>query len=173
MKKADLVSLGRVLRSQGNQGKLKIRLREKDLPGFSPSRIYIEKRDDLVAYDVESFERDRNSHFLKLAGVDTLAQADGLAGFEIYVAEDEWPPLDDSRLYQFQLIGSRVIKGDGSQVGKIKGILPVGNGSLLIVDRGGKEVIIPFTETICVRVDPENREIEIDPPEGLLELDEI
>ena len=173
MKRADLVSLGRVLRSQGNRGKIKIRLREGDFPGFSPSKIFLARGGDLVAYEVESYERDRNSRFLKLAGINTLAQADELAGSDIFVAEEEWPPPEDSRLYQFQLIGSRVIRKDGARVGTVKGILPVGAGSLLIVDREGGEVLIPFTESICVRVDPEGKEIEIDPPEGLLELNEI
>jgi 16S rRNA processing protein RimM len=81
--------------------------------------------------------------------------------------------LGDDRLYQFQVIGSRVVGRDGSPVGTVKGVLPVGAVSLLVVDREGRELMIPFTEAICVRVDPERREIEIDPPEGLLELNEI
>jgi 16S rRNA processing protein RimM len=173
LKKADLVSLGRVLRSQGNQGKVKIRLREEDLPGFSPRKVFIEKGGGLVGYEVQSFERARNSHFLKLAGIDTLAQADELAGADLFITEDEWPPLEDDRLYQFQVIGSRVVGRDGAPVGTVKGIIPVGAGSLLVVDREGRELMIPLTEAICVRVDPERREIEIDPPEGLLELNEI
>ncbi len=173
MRRADLVGLGRVLRSQGNQGQLKIRLKEQDSSGFSPSKVYLETGGELVAYDVESFERDRNSHFLKLKGIDTLAQADGLAGADIFVAEDEWPPPGDNRLYQFQLIGCRVTRKDGSQVGTVRGVLPVGAESVLVVDREGKELLVPFTESICVRVDPEGGEIEIDPPEGLLELNEI
>jgi ribosomal 30S subunit maturation factor RimM len=32
------------------------------------------------------------------------------------------------------------------------------------------DVLIPFTEAICRRIDPAGRVIEIDPPEGLIEL---
>ncbi len=173
MKKADLVSLGRVLRSQGNKGQLKIRLRERDIPDFSPTKVYLEKNDELISFEVESYERDRNSHFLKLAGVETLAQADSLVGTDIYVTEEEWPPSEGRRIYQFRLIGCRVVRNDGSPVGTVKGIVPAGANPLLIVDRAGREVMIPFTESICVRVDPEIGEIEIDPPDGLLELNEI
>jgi ribosomal 30S subunit maturation factor RimM len=41
------------------------------------------------------------------------------------------------------------------------------------VAREGRELFVPFTEAICVEVDPEARVIVIDPPDGLLELNEI
>lgn len=44
---------------------------------------------------------------------------------------------------------------------------------LLVVEHEGREILIPFTSEICVHVDLDKREIVIDPPEGLLELDEI
>lgn len=43
----------------------------------------------------------------------------------------------------------------------------------MVVKRGDGEFYVPFTETICVKVDPEAKEILIDPPDGLLELNEI
>jgi ribosomal 30S subunit maturation factor RimM len=40
---------------------------------------------------------------------------------------------------------------------------------LLVIDGDG-EVLVPFAEPICRRVDPIARLIEVDPPDGLLEL---
>ena len=39
---------------------------------------------------------------------------------------------------------------------------------LVVVGRG--EVLVPFVDAICRRVDPEARVIEIDPPDGLIAL---
>jgi 16S rRNA processing protein RimM len=50
------------------------------------------------------------------------------------------------------------------------GLIPVPGGSLLAVDVEGREVLLPYRPPILVRVDRERREIEIDPPAGLLEL---
>ncbi len=173
MKKAEFVSIGRVLRSQGNQGQIKIRLREEPLPQFSPFRVYLERGGTLEAFDVEAFERDRNSHFLKLSGIDTLARANELVGCEIYVSEESLPRLEDGGFYQFQVFGSKVVRKDGTFVGTVKGILPAGGNTLLLVAGVERDLYIPFTESICVRVDPDRKEIEIDPPDGLLELNEI
>ena len=44
---------------------------------------------------------------------------------------------------------------------------------MLVVDKGGSEILIPFSKSICLDIDLDKKEIVIDPPEGLLELDEI
>ena len=124
-------------------------------------------------FEVESLDLDRNSFFLKLRGIDTLARADALAGREIFAEEGAFPGLDKGRYYAFQLIGSRVVTRDGAEVGTVAGIMPAGGSNLLVVACGEKELYVPFTDGICVKVDPEAREIVIDPPPGLLDLNEI
>lgn len=173
MKKVDLVRIGKVLRSQGKEGRLKVRLHETGLPGTAATKVYLGRPGGFEEYEVESFELDRNSYFLKLKGIDTLAQADGLAGLDVFVAETSFRPLDNGCYYDFQVIGCRIVTGDGTEVGTVRGILPAGGSNLLVVARGEKEYYVPFTEPICLRVDPEKREIVIDPPAGLLELNEI
>ena len=173
MKKVDLVRIGKVLRSQGKEGRLKVRLHETGRPGMAVTKVYLERPVGFEEYEVESFELDRNSYFLKLKGIDTLAQSDGLAGLDVFVPEASFRPLDNGCYYDFQVLGCRVVMGDGTEVGTVRGILPAGGSNLLVVARGEKEYYIPFTEPICLRVNPEKREIVIDPPAGLLELNEI
>ena len=173
MKKADLVRLGKVLRSQGREGRLKVRLREEALPGLDLKTVVLGGPGGFEEYEVESLELDRNSHFLKLKGVDTLAQSDALAGRDVYIQEAAFPPLEGGRYYDFQVLGSRVVTSDGTEVGTVHGILPAGGQDLLVIARGDKECYVPFVEAICRRIDPVKREIVIDPPDGLLDLNEI
>jgi len=165
--------VGKVLRSEGREGRLKVKLLEKGLPGPAPERVVLGGPGGFEAYDVESFELDRNSHVLKLKGIDTLARADALAGRDVYLPEEAFRPLEAGRYYDFQLIGSRVVTGGGAEVGTVRGILAAGGQDVLVVARGASEVYVPFVEAICRRVDPERREIVIDPPDGLLDLNEI
>ena len=71
------------------------------------------------------------------------------------------------------MIGSGVETVSGRSLGVVKGLIPAGSSDLLVVEGSGKEYLIPFVEDICVEIDPDNRRIRIDPPEGLLELNEI
>jgi len=45
-------------------------------------------------------------------------------------------------------------------------------GSLLTVEGTRGEILIPMAANICVDIDVEARKIRIDPPAGLLELNE-
>ena len=173
MKKADLVAFGKVVRSQGRSGQVKLRLSEKGPTGFAGSTVYLRRGNDFKAYELESLILDRNAHILKLKGVDTLADADALAGHEVYAAGTDFRDPGEGRFYDFQVIGSRVLTQDGAEVGEVAAVLGAGGPILLVVRRGGRDIYVPFTEPICVKVDPEAREIVIDPPDGLLDLNEI
>jgi len=63
----------------------------------------------------------------------------------------------------------------GRDVGRVVDLWEVGESTLLVVDSGQDrdEVLIPFTRSICVAIEPQARRIVIDPPEGLLDLNEI
>jgi 16S rRNA processing protein RimM len=174
LKRADLVGIGTVLRSQGNKGQVKLRLREREIPEITWDRVYLLKKGgDFEEFEVESFELDRHSVFLKLKGVDTLTGADILAGREVYVPEACFRPPAKGRYYDFQVIGSRVLTVSGAEVGTVAAVVPAGSGILLLVAAAGREIYVPFTEAICRSIDPEKKEIVIDPPDGLLELNEI
>lgn len=61
----------------------------------------------------------------------------------------------------------------GDLVGSVKDILFIKENDLLVVEKGEKKMLIPFTESVCIGVDLGKKEIVIDPPDGLLDLNEI
>jgi len=173
LKRSDLVVLGKVVRSEGREGRLKIRLSEKGPTGFVGGTVYIKQGDALRAYDVESLAVDRNATFLKLKGLDTLEAAEALAGREVFAAESDFRGLGEDRYYDFQIIGCRVRTRAGAEVGTVEAILSTGGPVLLVVRRGDEDVYVPFAEAFVVKVDPASGEVVIDPPDGLLDLNEI
>ena len=173
MRKADLVEVGKVLRSQGREGHLKVRLREIGWPGPAWSKVFLGRPGGFEEYEVEAALLDRNSTVLKLKGVDTLERADALAGSGLFVEEESFRPLAEGVFYEFQVVGSRVVTVGGAEVGTVRAVLPAGGSNVLVVARGDGEVYVPFAEPICRRVDPDGRVIVIDPPDGLLDLNEI
>lgn len=124
-------------------------------------------------FEVESARFDRNSLILKLRGIDDLAQADGLAGADLCVPEESFPFPGEGTYYHFQILGCRVFTREGEDVGGVEGLIPQAGNMLLSVVKEGKESLVPFHSSICVDVDLAKKEILIDPPEGLLELNEI
>lgn len=92
---------------------------------------------------------------------------------DVLVPEEELKALEKDEFYGFQLIGCTILSKDRHPVGIVKDILSAGGNDMLVVDKGGSEILIPFSKSICPEIDLDKKEIVIDPPEGLLELDEI
>jgi 16S rRNA processing protein RimM len=63
-----------------------------------------------------------------------------------------------------------VDEATGRELGVVDGWQQYGGPSLLQVQVDGREVLIPFVEQICRKVDSEARIIRVDLPKGLLEL---
>jgi 16S rRNA processing protein RimM len=173
LKRVELVSIGRIIRSEGKDGTLKIRFYQENLRELFFKKIYIEKEGERLGYDVESFSLVRNSPFLRLKGIGSLKEADALRGREILVRAKEFPTLEDGSYYEFQLLGCIVETIEGRQMGQVVEFIAIGSSNLLVVETGGKKVEIPLVEAICRKIDLANKKIIIDPPEGLLELNEV
>jgi len=91
------------------------------------------------------------------------------------IPEDLLKPLENGHFYEFELLGCAVLTKAGERIGSVRDVLSVENNHLLVVERekDRKEILIPFHEAICLEVKRANKEIIIDPPRGLLDLDEI
>ena len=105
-------------------------------------------------------------------GLSSIEEAERLAGLELRVPEDTLQPLGEGVYYQHQLVGCAVETVAGVRVGEVSRVDGGAGGSLLAVRGTRGEVLIPFAQHICVEVDVRGRRIRIDPPEGLLELNE-
>lgn len=106
---------------------------------------------------------------LKIEGVDSVEEAEGLRNADICIDESEAVQLDDDEYYDWQLEGCEIVGGDNRTIGRVREVMRTGGTEILVVD-GEKEYLIPFAASICVEVDIEKKTIRIDPPEGLLDL---
>jgi 16S rRNA processing protein RimM len=118
---------------------------------------------------------------LRLAGVDSIDQADALRGRLVLVPRQERAALGRHRYYVSEIIGCVVLDRRGSLIGEVVGVEPTGGVDLLKVRRAAQadaksdesdEVLIPLAQEICSEIDVEARRIVIEPPEGLLEAND-
>ena len=104
-----------------------------------------------------------------------MSRADELSGRDLFVPEEALKPLEKGRLYDFELIGCSVETKKREFVGVVKDVMAIGESILLAVESepGPKEILIPLSEDICVEIDTAGKRIVINPPDGLLDLNEI
>lgn len=130
------------------------------------------------SYVVDQAREHGGRLLVRLAGVTDRDTADALRGSLFVVDSDELPPIDEpDTYYDHQLEGLQVRTTAGDDVGVVAEVLHTAAGELLAVRRAtddaggeGREVLVPFVSAIVTSVSLDDRMIEIDPPEGLLDL---
>lgn len=172
------ITIARVAKTQGRKGEVAAIL----LTDF-PERFASRKRLFLLGEGQGGYEQRREMELedfwfhkggvvLKFVGVDSISQAEELAGCEVQIPFEERAPLEDDAIYVSDLIGCTV-SDSGREIGKIEDVqFGAGEAPLLRVrGESDKEYLIPFAAAYIVKMAPAEKRLEMKLPEGLLELD--
>ena len=168
----DLILVGRVARAHGNKGQVIVNP-DTDFPAdrfVAGKTLIVEQAGRTGERRIASVRFQQGRPILALDGVETMNDAEALAGAELKVAGETLPPLPERTYYRHDLVGCEVRTPDGQSIGRVTGVEGPLERSLLAIARKGGEVLVPMVDGICVSVDPVGKTIVIDPPEGLLEL---
>lgn len=129
---------------------------------------------------VEAVYEYKGGLVFRFRGVESIEAAKPLEHGEVLIRRSDRPPPSEGEFYLDDLIGCEVIdRRSGSLVGVVAGWQEFGGPVLLEVRPEGSSpdgrsdvVWVPFARSICVEIDPTRKRIVIEPPEGLLELNE-
>jgi len=166
-----MVMIGRIVRPHGNKGAVVV-APETD---FGSSRFQPGARAHVLAeggprgLEITTAREHDGRWVVGFAGVATIDDAERLRGHELRVPAETLAALEPGGYYVHDLVGCEVRTVGGVAVGRVVSVRLDTGVPLLVVDGDG-EVLVPFAEPICRRVDPVARLIEVDPPDGLLEL---
>jgi 16S rRNA processing protein RimM len=170
----EMALVGRIARPHGIRGQLIVNL-ETDFPEerFHPgAELFVNRTGSVEPLTVTTVRFHRQRPVIGVQGVEDMNGAQVLAGLELRVPVDRLAALPAGSFYWHDLVGCRVETSGGQAVGVVVGLEGSMNGSRLVVDAPSGEVLVPFVVEICTTIDPAGRRIVIDPPEGLLELNE-
>jgi 16S rRNA processing protein RimM len=103
-------------------------------------------------------------------GVDTMTDAEALAGLELRVPESALPELPAGSFWEHDLVGCEVVTTSGRELGPVRAVESGSGPTRLVIGSGRGEIQVPLVDAICVVIDVADRRIVIDPPEGLVEV---
>ncbi len=107
---------------------------------------------------------------VKFEGVDSLEQAAGLTGSDVYfprdASDDDADTVSKAELYGFKLVDALT----GNVIGDVKAIDDSTVNLLFIVDTASGEMLIPASHELVKAIDKKTQTITVDIPEGLLSL---
>jgi len=119
---------------------------------------------------VESYRTHKNNLLVKFVGIDSIEEAEKLKNLQIKIDSDNIGELEENEFYFHEIIGCEVFDENGKSLGEISEILtPGANDVWVIKTQNGKEILIPYIEDVVKKIDVENKKIDIEVMEGLID----
>lgn len=172
--KGEFITLARVVKTQGRHGEVAAET-HSDVPGrFAEGMklFALPKAEDVRReLEVEDLWPHKGLVVLKFRGVDSMSDAELLVGSELQLPRSERANLEPGWNYVSDLIGCTVLDHT-REVGRIEDVqFGAGEAPLLIVANGaGKKFDVPFAEAYLEGVDVAQRQVRMNLPEGMLEI---
>ena len=165
----EYLSIGQIVNTQGIKGEVKVFPLTNDASRFDKLKeIYIESKDDLVKYQVESAKHLKNTVILKLKGIETMNDAEKLRDLYIKVGRWDAVRLPKDSFFICDIIESKVFDIHGELLGKLTDVLQTGANDVYIVKDEKREILIPALKTVVKEINLQNKKIIVDLPEGLI-----
>jgi 16S rRNA processing protein RimM len=163
--------LGKIFRTHGYKGGLKAifdvdqpqEYRELDM-------LFIDVKGQLIPWMVENIHLEKNKANLKLADLKDMEGAEKLVGHFIYLPVELLPKLKGNKFYYHEVTGYKVHDEKHGDIGIIDRVIDLPNNPLFAVTFGEKEILLPISDEIILKVDRKKKVIEVRAPDGLIEI---
>ena len=176
----NLQQIAQVLKSNGTDGELVMGFREiapEDINLNEPVFIVFDGLP--VPFFIESFTKRGNTKALvRLTDICSMEDVEEIAGKAVYVEEESLPEMSLEEDGYAALIGWLLLAPAGEdtdeetmeveEVGEITDFIDIPNNPCIEVETKNGAVMIPLHEDLILSVDPENLEIVMQIPAGLL-----
>lgn len=188
---AGWVSLAHLLRPQGRKGEILAELFTDFPERFDDrTRVFLAKP-DFAGSESEARAISVISHWLPVGrnhgrivlgfeGIDSINNAEELAGFDVFIPATERVELEDDAEYISDLVGC-VVYDNGVAVGTVTDVefpttadgtrrLEDAAPLLSVLTDGGDEVLIPYVQSFLIELLPEEKRINMSLPAGLVDV---
>jgi 16S rRNA processing protein RimM len=164
-----LYLLAKIVKTRGNKGEVVCTspdlLWEDVLPG---TKVLLQRTAFGREAVIEAVRFVGGRPVVKFKGVDTINEAYGLIGCELFYERS--PESLEENSEDLDLSGYTLLDQHGATVGVIEEVLARTMQPLLQVSRMGQECLIPWVEEWLLDINEENRTLVMTLPDGLIDI---
>ena len=169
------LAIAKITRPRGNRGEVAADDLADSMRCFEPGRTVAAALPNGTERQlrIERAWRHRGRLILKFSEIGSISEAEQLRLAEIVVSRESLEPLPDGEYYLDDLVGCNVVdEATGREIGAVADVYSPPGGVLLVsvIDEERKELLVPFANDICKKVDLASGRIAVCLPEGLEEL---
>jgi 16S rRNA processing protein RimM len=165
----EYLSIGQIVNTHGIRGEVKVYPLTDDASRFDKLKeVYIESKNEMTKYQVESAKHLKNTVILKLKGIETMNDAEKLR--QLYIKVGRWDAvrLPKDTFFICDIVDSEVFDIHGELLGKLHDVLQTGSNDVYVVKNENREILIPALKTVVKEINLQNKKIIVDLPEGLI-----
>lgn len=166
------VAVGKVVKAQGLDGKLKISTYSGDPEELAPfPQLFLGHASRLQPFTLRGSRRQGKFAIVTLDEIVDRDGAESQVGQEVWVLKSQMPALASDEFYWHEMVGLTVRTVQGQELGRVTALIATGAHDVMVVtgpDQG--EYLIPVVGEIVVSQDTEAGVLVIAPPPGLLEM---
>jgi 16S rRNA processing protein RimM len=179
IEKENLVFIGKILKTTGLNGSLKIKILS-DFPdrfdNLEHVYLFDENKDELVKNKItDEFNFFIENHTflnkdlkLKFNGFNSIEDANELKGYFLCINDTDRVKIKDGNYYYYELVDCYVYS-EQVRVGRVLQIDNYGGDDLLVIDRDDKEnIYLPFRKEFISSIDISEKRIDVKLIEGLI-----
>lgn len=168
---ASFVVVGYVKDAHGIKGEIFVRLPAGKAEWVGDlKRVHLKKQQTLKTFEIERIRAHKDGLVIQLNGVVNRNQAEDLKGYEFEIPEALLQSKPGESIYLREVIGFEVVDRKLGFLGSIAAFDTNGIQDLIVLKLRGKDILIPFIEPFITKMDFKNCRIEMDLPEGLIEV---
>lgn len=173
-KRLEYFMVGRIGAAHGLGGEVRVQPLTSD-----PDRFQVLKDCFLVSPDektrrnvvVQGVRQGPNLLLVKLQGIDDRTSAELLRGSYLAVSRTQAVPLHDNEWFVADLIGCDVRDARYGYLGQLTDVLQPTSQDVYVVHLDNSpDLLIPALKSILLRVDVDQKQIDVRLPEGLYEI---
>jgi 16S rRNA processing protein RimM len=172
MKKEECFELGVITKIHSFKGEIILFL-DTDVPEkyYKLEHLFIEINKQLIPFFIEQLKVQKTKNLrLKFDGINTEQDALSLTSKKVFLPLAMLPELNPDQFYYHEIIGYTITNEQNESVGKVIEVIDNSANRLISVAVNNNEALLPFNDNHILKVDKPNKTIQLQIPEGLVEL---
>ncbi len=172
MQKSECFFLGKITKPHGLKGEVTVWLdvdNPDDYEGLDA--VFLEIKNELVPFIISDIQIRGKKSIAKFEDINKIEQTESIVGAELYLPLTSLPKLSGKKFYYHEVIGFEIYDNNlQKSIGLLKAIYESSGQDLFGIDANGVEILVPIVDEFIVAVDRTIKRIEINAPDGLLDI---
>lgn len=172
MNKEQCYEIGYVIKTHGLHGEVLVQLDVDDSEEYEGlESVFVEINNRLIPFFIDSFHlQDKGKAIVKFEDIDTIDTSQPLKGKKLFLTLNCLPELENGEYYLHDIIDFKVVDKNLGSLGKIVCYHTESAQTLLEMEYKNHGILIPVTDEIVLDADHTNKVLNVNLPNGLLEV---